>query len=490
MASKLVKGSAIILIGNIIFRIGGYVQRFIMATLLGPAAYGIWGLTTPFQGIFQTLSAAGLPPAIAKYISEYTALEEEDLARQTIFTALKIMLFLGIFFGFVMVFIAAPIFTDFFRKPEALLPLRAVGLMTPFSVIVGAFRGAFQGVYKMEYILYTRAIEQIVMILAGTALVLLGLSTLGAVLGTVLGFAVAAVSAIYIFKRYMNKYIAPKNPNFDFPLKAELKLAGRLVKFAIPVGYFTAADPIARLPLIVSISLATTILPAVSEAYALEDRKQLQKYVNDAYKYGMVLVIPMCVGIAVFAKEILGLVYFTNGAYMNGGTALSILVIGMTFYSIYSISGSILQGIGNPRIPMYILLLGCVATAFLGYYFIPIYGIAGGALATTITSLGMMIPMVIITHRITKTHAPYMFLLKITIASIIMGLPALVLPDNLLGLIAGLIICPIIYVIFIVLLRTLSHEDIEGFRGLAGKFGPMKKYANKFLDVLDKYSYN
>lgn len=88
MASKLVKGSAIILIGNIIFRIGGYVQRFIMATLLGPAAYGIWGLTTPFQGIFQTLSAAGLPPAIAKYVSEYTALEEEDLARQTIFTAL------------------------------------------------------------------------------------------------------------------------------------------------------------------------------------------------------------------------------------------------------------------------------------------------------------------------------------------------------------------------------------------------------------------
>ena len=242
MASKLVKGSAIILIGNIIFRIGGYVQRFIMATLLGPAAYGIWGLTTPFQGIFQTLSAAGLPPAIAKYISEYTALEEEDLARQTIFTALKIMLFLGIFFGFVMVFIAAPIFTDFFRKPEALLPLRAVGLMTPFSVIVGAFRGAFQGVYKMEYILYTRAIEQIVMILAGTALVLLGLSTLGAVLGTVLGFAVAAVSAIYIFKRYMNKYIAPKNPNFDFPLKAELKLAGRLVKFAIPVSITGLAE--------------------------------------------------------------------------------------------------------------------------------------------------------------------------------------------------------------------------------------------------------
>ena len=192
-SSKVAKGSAIILIGNVIFRVGGYLYRFLMASLLGPAAYGILGLTTPFQGIFQVLSAAGLPPAIAKYVSEYNALDEEDLARQTIFTALKIMVFLGIFFGFVMVFVAAPIITNYYQKPEALLPLQAVGLITPFSVIVGGFRGAFQGVYKMEYILYTRAIEQIFMILMATALVLLGLSTVGAVLGSVLGFVASAL---------------------------------------------------------------------------------------------------------------------------------------------------------------------------------------------------------------------------------------------------------------------------------------------------------
>ena len=184
-SSKVAKGSAIILIGNVIFRVGGYLYRFLMASLLGPAAYGILGLTTPFQGIFQVLSAAGLPPAIAKYVSEYNALDEEDLARQTVFTALKIMVFLGFFFGLIMVFVAAPIITNYYHKPEALLPLQAVGLITPFSVIVGAFRGAFQGVYKMEYILYTRAIEQIFMILFATALVILGLSTFGAVLGSI-----------------------------------------------------------------------------------------------------------------------------------------------------------------------------------------------------------------------------------------------------------------------------------------------------------------
>ncbi len=514
-SSKVAKGSAIILIGNVIFRVGGYIYRFLMASLLGPAAYGILGLTTPFQGIFQVLSAAGLPPAIAKYVSEYNALNEEDLARQTIFTALKIMVFLGIFFGFLMVFVAAPIITNYYHKPEALLPLQAVGLITPFSVIVGGFRGAFQGVYKMEYILYTRAIEQIFMILMATALVLLGLSTLGAVLGSVLGFVASAISAVYIFKKYMGKYIPPANPDFKFPLKDELSLAKTLIFFSIPVtvaalaemgiysictllmgaflpaaaiGYFTAADPIARLPLVVSNSLATTILPATSEAYALKDQALLEKYVTASYKYGMFFVIPMCVGIAIFSRGVMGLVYFTNAAYMNGALSLAILVIGMTFYSIYTISGSIVQGIGNPRVPMYILIFGCIITLVLGWYLIPLYGIEGGALATTLASFVMMIPMFLIQFRMTKTHAPYSFLTKVTIASLIMGIPSILLPNNVLGLVIGIIICPIIYVVMVILLRTLSHEDVEQFRRYAGKLGPMKNYANKILNIMDKYS--
>ena len=49
MANKLVRGSLIIFIGNIIFRIGGYIYRFLMAILLGPTMYGVLGITLPFQ---------------------------------------------------------------------------------------------------------------------------------------------------------------------------------------------------------------------------------------------------------------------------------------------------------------------------------------------------------------------------------------------------------------------------------------------------------
>ena len=159
MGNKLIRGSLIIFAGNIIFRIGGYVYRLLMAMLLGPTMYGVLGLTLPFQGIFQTLAAGGLPPAIAKYVAEYNAVNEYDMARQTIYTALSIMVFLGLFLGVLMIFVVAPwLAYGYLNKPLALVPLQIVGLITPFSVVLGAFRGAFQGVYKMEYILYTRAI--------------------------------------------------------------------------------------------------------------------------------------------------------------------------------------------------------------------------------------------------------------------------------------------------------------------------------------------
>ena len=71
-SSKVAKGSAIILIGNVIFRVGGYLYRFLMASLLGPAAYGILGLTTPFQGIFQVLQlySRRIPQTASEIISQ------------------------------------------------------------------------------------------------------------------------------------------------------------------------------------------------------------------------------------------------------------------------------------------------------------------------------------------------------------------------------------------------------------------------------------
>ena len=517
MANKLVRGSFIIFIGNIIFRIGGYLYRFLMAALLGPTSWGILATTLPFQGIFQTLSAGGLPPAIAKYVAEYEVVNEHDMARKTIYVALKIMVFLGIFFGVIMVFIVAPwLAYDYLGKPETLVPLQIVGLITPFSVIVGAFRGAFQGVYKMEYIVYTRAVEQLGMILFATAFVLIGFSVTCALWGTVIGFAAAAVSAVYIFRHHMAKYIPPASVDFKFTWRDELNLATTLVKFSIPViitaiaemliynictmvmgkflaleavGFFAAADPISRLPLMISISIATTILPASSEAFRAGNKVALEKYVSEAYKFSLLFVVPMCIGLACFAAPILRLLYFTNPAYVAGASALAILSIGMTFYSIFSISTSIVQGIGNPRIPMYILVFGAILTAVLNWVMVPTLGIAGGAAATSIACFAMMVPILYMVFKLTQVKAPKVSVVKILAASMMMGVVAYIMPKTTSWLFVGIIVCMIVYFFALILVRFFTQEDIVGLRALSSKFGPLSKVMGKMLDLVEKIEF-
>ncbi|MDR3063448.1 MAG: flippase [Methanobrevibacter sp.] len=514
MSSKIAKGGLIIVVGNAIFRVGGYIYRFIMAGLLGPASYGILTTTLQFQGIFQVLAAGGIPPAIAKYIAEYTALDENALARQTVYTSLKIMGILGILSGIIIVFVVAPwLALDFFNKPEALLPLQAVGLITPFSAIVGGFRGSFQGAYKMEYILYTRGVEQSCMILFATALVILGFSVFGAVIGSAGAFVASTIVSIFVFQKYMVKIIPQPVEGLKFSLKEELNLAKKIITFSIPViitalaemgifaistfilakfldsrfvGYFGASDPISRLPLIISSSIATVILPAVAASFAKKNQKQLEKYVSQSYRYSLFIIIPMCIGLALFAKPIMELVYFTNLEYTAGAGALAILSIGMGFYSLFAVSTGIVQGIGNPRIPMYCLAGGAFLTFILNWIMVPIYGIVGASTATTIACFCLMLPMVYLSFKQTKSKFPMQFIVKTLISALLMGVIIIILPKTVLGLITGIIICPIAYLIFLVLTKTFSLDDLDAIIFYTKKFGPINKLVKKIVNLIKK----
>jgi stage V sporulation protein B len=263
---------------------------------------------------------------------------------------------------------------------------------------------------------------------------------------------------------------------------------GRFLTFD-EIGFFAAADPIARLPLIISVSIATTILPASSEAFKLKDNAMLQKYVSEAYKFSLLFVVPMCVGLAMFASPTLRVLYFKNPAYVAGASALAILSIGMTFYSIFAISTSIIQGIGNPRIPMYILVGGAIVTGILNWFMVPFLGIAGGALATSIACLLMMIPCIYFVFEMTNTKAPTSAIVKIVAASLIMGAFAYLIPKDTLWLFPGILACIIVYFFALILVKFFQKDDIESLRHMSSRFGPLAKIANKLLDFVEKLEF-
>jgi len=512
-SSKILKGSFLIMISYVFFRIGGLVYRFLMSRLLGPDGYGLVVMTLPFQGIFQILSAAGIPPAIAKFVAQHKAVGEDEMARQVIFTSLKLMSILGIFFALVMFFSADWIANYWFHKPAVAYPLQAVALITPFSVIVGAFRGAFQGLYRMEFIVATRAAEQIFTIIFAVVLVSIGFYAAGAVMGTGIGFAASALTAVIIYRKYLWKYFPTPDPEKKLSFKEELGLARIIIMFSIPVaitglselaiydvstfmigrymterdaGYYGAADPIARLPLIISLSVAAAILPAASEAASLKDKKLLETYVNQSYRYVILTVLPICVWVSVFAKPTIGLIFGFN--YTAGAGALSILVVGMAFYTLFMVSSSITQGIGHPRLPMAILLIGAGVNIALNYFMVQHFGLIGAAIATTTAAFIIMVAIVWKTFKITETRPPYLDFAKIGVASAIMGLIMFIIPKDSYGLIAAIIIAPIVYIIALTFIGGFKKEDVRISKKYVAKLGPLSKVLLKLVKFIERFA--
>ena len=510
MSNKVLKNSFILLIGNLLYRVGGYINRLLMSRMLGPEGYGLYGLTLPFQGIFQILSAGGLPPAISKYVAEYNAKDEKALTRQVIYTATKFMVLMAILLSIILLFSSDFIANAIFHKPLVVWPLRAVSLITPFSVIVGAMRGAFQGVYKNEYTVYNRMAEQLATIVFAVVFVYCGLYAMGAVLGGAFGFIVSAITAVLLYKKYISPMFYSED-SLDLSLKEELKLLWMLICFAVPVaitalsemaiydvgtlvigvfmlssdvGFYNAADPISRIPLVISLSISTVLLPATAEAYVLKDQKLLQEYVVDCLRYCILTVIPMCVIISMFSMPIIQLLF--GNVYTPGSGVLSILVIGMSFYSIYMISSSILQGTGNPRLPMYILLAGTVMNIALNAFFVKMMGIIGAAIATTITTCILMVIIMLFVIRTTKISIPWKNILLVLICNLILMGVCYVIPKTLIGLIIGIIIGSFLYIVSLIRLKVLTKRDISFFSQYMDKIPILKRYAPKIVAYIEK----
>ncbi len=511
MSNKVMKNSFILVIGNLLFRIGGYINRLLMTRMLGPEGYGLYGLTLPFQGIFQILSAGGLPPAIAKYVAEYNAKNEKALIREIMQIATKYMIFMALLLSIILLFSSDFIANFIFHKPLVVWPLRAVSLITPFSVVVGAMRGAYQGVYKNEYTVYNRLAEQISTIVFACLFVFCGLYAMGAVLGSAAGFVVSAITAVYLYKKYINP-LFDSDESLNLSFREEVKLLWMLIRFAIPVtitalsemaiydigtliigvfmlstdvGYYNSADPIARIPLVISLSISTVLLPATAEAYTLKDQKLLQQYIVDCLRYCIITVLPLSVIVSIFSSPIITLLF--GNVYTPASGVLTILVMGMSFYSVYMICSSILQGTGNPRIPMYILIIGTIMNLILNIIFVRSFGIIGAAIGTTITTCILMCIIMFVVIRSTKISIPWNNILMILLSNIILMIVCMIIPKTIVGTIIGSITGGIIYCISLIFLKVLSKKDILFFKEYADKIPYINKYFEKVVKFIEKH---
>jgi len=123
------------------------------------------------------------------------------------------------------------------------------------------------------------------------------------------------------------------------------------------------------------------LFPAISHTTAGNDMEKTCKYILYSLKYSLMALVPIVLIASAVSGRLITLVY--SGEYANGGEALSILIIGIGFFFLFSLFSMIVNGSGMPRVSLIMGVVVLGVDVFLNFMLVPVYELVGAAVATS-----------------------------------------------------------------------------------------------------------
>ena len=237
-------------------------------------------------------------------------------------------------------------------------------------------------------------------------------------------------------------------------------------------GIYSKTMSIYNLPFSMMVPLTACIIPAVSAALARRDRKAAQQVSESALRIGLLLAMPMGMGLCALGGPIMQLL--ARGIDVSiAGPLLSVLGVASVFVSLQLLCNSILQANGLVNPPILVVAIGGVAKIAVNYVLVgnPDIMINGAPVGTLVCFAIMCALDIFIIRRAIPSPPSFTRAIgKPLVASLLMALSAwgsYGLLTNYLKLgntpatLAAILVGVIIYLILVLALRILSRRDLE-----------------------------
>lgn len=147
------------------------------------------------------------------------------------------------------------------------------------------------------------------------------------------------------------------------------------------VGAYEVAWRITLVPLLFSQAIASSIFPEISRLDADDASDQIESIVRKTVTPSILLVVPAFFGIAVFSREILGIVF--GSEFTLASTVLVILAGEKVFQGVHKVLSRSLLGINHPKYAAGATILSSLVNLVLNLVLVYQFGIVGAAIATT-----------------------------------------------------------------------------------------------------------
>ena len=372
---------------------------------LGTARFGILTLAWAFMGYFN-LFDLGIGRALTKLVAEKIGSDKEREIPHLIWTALFLMLLLGLLGTVVAVVFSDWIVSDMLNIPdylqsETLQAFYLIALSIPLTILSAGLQGVLEA-FQSFRLINTVRIPMGIMTFIGPLMVLFFTDRLPPVVG-ILVFGRLLFLAVYFYLCIRVVSAVKKKISIRFSLSLKLLsfgswmtvsnlitpaflyldrfLIGSMLSISAVAYYTTPMEMISRL-LIFPRSLVGVLFPAFSISYEKSRDRTVNLFVC-ASKYTFLALFPITLIIVNFSYEIMqlwiGREFADKSAYV-----LQWLAIGVFLNSLAHLPFALLQGAGRPdltaklhmvELPIYVICL---------WVLLSVFNILGAAIAWTI----------------------------------------------------------------------------------------------------------
>lgn len=528
--NSFMKNVGLILMSQMAVKILGLAYRMVITNIKGFGDMGNGYYTVGFQiyTLLLAISSVGIPNAISKIISEKVALSDYRGAHRVFKTAIILFACIGMVSSALLYFCAEPISKYIIGLGAVKYTIQSLAPSIFFVCVSSVIRGYFTGLSNMKATSTSQVLEQIFKSVLTILFVIAAVGQSPEIMSAVANLA-TSVSTVLSFL-YLLAFYKKNKPVFkDFSEESSFskvsagKIAKSILMLSIPIslgsiisavnrvidtatitrgiaiafsecipayglkeaifnptmaqleseaarlaGMLAKSDTLINMPLALNIAFSTVLVPAISRALAVGDKKEAAGKVNYSFLISIILILPCCVGYAVLAEPIYKLIYPNASLGYDllrwSSAALIFTALNQT------ISGS-LQGLGKVFVPATGLLLGCVAKIILNIALIRIpqiniYGAVISSIVCQIISFGYCFRVLAKSLKLKMSIKKY--IIKPIITSTIMGTVAflsykllfMLHAGNLISLMGSIGISVVFYGVITLKSGILSKDEI------------------------------
>ncbi len=410
---SFVSGAIILMLAGFIVKIFGFVYRIYLSNLIGSEGMGLFQLISPVYSLVILTLTSGISIAVSKMVAEESARNHFVNLRRITFCALTIVvasgLIISVFIFLNLNFIANVVLKDSRTYYSLLLLIPCI----PVIAAASALKGYFYGMQEVVPTAFSQIVEQIVkislVIAVSSYFVNAGLeyacalATIGTALGEISNLLV--LIAVYKIKKKgiqeekagkgflrkrvivkeiisisvpvsFNRFIMSVMTAFEFILIPRRLLAGGLSysRSMMEYGKLTGmAMPLLTFPSLVTSSLATTLVPAISEAISLKNLRAVNYRISKSIQLTFILGFIFTSIFLSYPNEIGGILYRKEKI----GDILYMLSFTCIFTYLQQTLLGILNGLGKQAVSLNNSIIGSIIRISFVYFGIPVYGIKG-----------------------------------------------------------------------------------------------------------------